>query len=250
MLQLALVRRDQVEFGHVGIHEELEVQLSIRRQADQGGGWRECCRQPRTRAGLKRAIPTARRGSDLVEIGRVVDVKSRLHRQHLVEGEWSPILGVDITRQQQIRPVIEHHAQLAPCCGDVIAAKRMVRMLEVADVTLADAARERDRARHAVAFERPAGPRGGAKRVEVPGGEIGGRLESRSSGAWISGSPPHRPRSAHTRCPAVRAALRRDPNRGIARTPSPAERGRRHQGTSPNLDLNRRRARLHRSLGS
>ena len=139
--------------------------VSIRRQADQGGGWRECRRQPRARAGLQRAIPGERRGSNVVEIGRVVDVKSRLHGQHLVEGQWSPILGVDIARQQQIRPAIEDHAQLAPCRGDVIAAKRMVRMLEVADVAVADAARERDRPHHSVAFERPADPRVGAKLV-------------------------------------------------------------------------------------
>ena len=50
-------------------------------------------------------------------------------------------------------------------------------MLEVADVAVADATRERDRPHHPVAFERPADPRVGAKLAEVPGGELGGRLE-------------------------------------------------------------------------
>ena len=177
MLPLVLVRRQQVELGDVGIHEEFEVQLSKRGQADQGGGWRECRRQARARAVVQRAIPGERRCSNVVKIGRVVELKSRLHGQHLVEGQWSPALVVDVARQQQIRPAIEDHAQLAPRRGDIVAAKRMVRMLEVADVAVADAPRERDRPHHPVAFERPADPRVGAKLAEVPGGEIGGRLE-------------------------------------------------------------------------
>ena len=112
-----------------------------------------------------------------MEIGRVVELISRLRDQHLVVGQRNPTLVVDVARQQQVRPAIEHHAQLAPCGGDIIAAKRMVRMLEVADETVPDAARERDRPHHPVAFERPADPRVRAKLSEVSGGETGGRLE-------------------------------------------------------------------------
>ena len=50
-------------------------------------------------------------------------------------------------------------------------------MLEVADETVLDAARERDRPHHSVAFERPAHSRVRAKLSEVSGGEMGGRLE-------------------------------------------------------------------------
>ncbi len=50
-------------------------------------------------------------------------------------------------------------------------------MLEVADVSVANATREGDSPHHPVAFERPADPRVGAKLAEVPGGEIGGRLQ-------------------------------------------------------------------------
>ena len=112
-----------------------------------------------------------------MEIGGVVELKSRLRDQHLVVGQWNSILVVDVARQQQVRPAIEHHAQLAPRGGDVVAAKRMVRMLEVADETVPDAALERDRPHHSVAFERPAHPRVRAKLSEVSGCEMGGRLE-------------------------------------------------------------------------
>ena len=105
------------------------------------------------------------------------NVKSRLRRQHFVEGQRRSVLHVDVARQQQIRPAIEDDAQLAPCRGDIVAAKRMIRMFEVADVAVADAARERDRSHHLVTFERATDPRVGAKLAEVPGGEIGGRLE-------------------------------------------------------------------------
>ena len=50
-------------------------------------------------------------------------------------------------------------------------------MLEVADETVPDAALERDRPHHSVAFERPAHPRVRAKLSEVSGYEMGGRLE-------------------------------------------------------------------------
>ena len=84
---------------------------------------------------------------------------------------------IDVARQQQVRPAIEDHAQLAPCRGDIVAAQRMIRMFEVADVAVADAPRERDRPHHPVALERPADPRVGAKLAEVPGGKSGGCLE-------------------------------------------------------------------------
>ena len=177
MLPLVLVRRHQVELGHVGIHEEFVVQVSIRGQADQAGGWRERRRQPRARAGLERPTVGERRRSHLVEIGWVVERESRLRRQHFVEAQRRSILHVDVARQQQIRPAIEDDAQLAPCRGDIVAAKRMIRMFEVADVAVADATRERDRPHHPVTFERATDPRVGAKLAEVPGGKIGGRLE-------------------------------------------------------------------------
>ena len=75
MLPLVLVRRQQIEFGDVGVHEEFAVQSSKRRQADQRGGWRERHRQTRARAGLQRAIPGERGRSNVVKIGRVVDVE-------------------------------------------------------------------------------------------------------------------------------------------------------------------------------
>ena len=125
----------------------------------------------------RRAVPGERGGSNVVQRGRVVDLKSRLHDQHLVEGQRSPTLVVDVARQQQVRPAIEDHAQLASRRGDIIAAKRMVRMLEVVDVAVPDAARERDRPHQSVALERPADPRVRTKLSEVPGCEIGGRLE-------------------------------------------------------------------------
>ena len=190
MLPLVLVRRQQVELGDVGIYEEFEVQLSKRCQADQGGGWRECRRQTRARAVVHRAIPGARGRSNLAKIGRVVDLKPRLHGQHLVKGQWDPALAIDVARQQQIRAAIEDDAQLAAGRGDIVAAKRMVRMLEIADVAVADAARERERSHDSVSLERAADPRVAVKRAEVPRRELGGRLK------FVCGRPGnqvHRP---------------------------------------------------------
>ena len=84
---------------------------------------------------------------------------------------------VDVARQHEIRPAIDDHAQLAACRCDIVAAQRMIRMFEVADVAVADAPRERHSPHHLVAFERSADPRVGAKLAEAPGGKIGGRLE-------------------------------------------------------------------------
>ena len=50
-------------------------------------------------------------------------------------------------------------------------------MLEIADVAVADAARERDSAHHPIAFQRAADPRSAVQRSEVPCSEISGRLE-------------------------------------------------------------------------
>ena len=177
MLPLELVRPNQVEFGAVGIREEFVVQRPIRGQADQRGGGRQGHRQTGARAVVQRVTPGEQRRSHVVEIGGIVELISRLRDQHLVVGQRNSSLVVDVARQQQVRPAIEHHAQLAACGGDVIAAKRMVRMLEVADETVPDASRERDRPHHSVAFERPAQPRVRAKLAEVSGCELGGRLE-------------------------------------------------------------------------
>ena len=46
---------------------------------------------------------------------------------------------VDVGGQQQIGAAIEHHTQLTPCGGVIIAAERVLRMLEVADEPLPDA---------------------------------------------------------------------------------------------------------------
>ena len=62
--------------------------------------------------------------------------------------QWDSRLVVDIARQQHVRPAIEHHAQLAPRRGDIIAAKRMARMLVVADEAVPDPTHERDRPHH------------------------------------------------------------------------------------------------------
>ena len=134
--------------------------------------------------------------------GGLSNLKSRLHRQHLVEGQRRPALVVDVARQQQIRPAIEDDAQLAPRRGDIVAAKRMVRMVEVADVAVADAPRERDSPHHPVAFERAADPRVGAKRAEVPGGELGGRLEV------VGGRPGDQVDRAADRVASIQGALR------------------------------------------
>ena len=84
---------------------------------------------------------------------------------------------VDVGRQQQVRPAIEHHLQLAAGGGDIIAAERMVRMVEVADETIPDASRERHGAHHPVAFQRSAEPGVDAKLSEVSSCETGGGLE-------------------------------------------------------------------------
>ena len=156
-----------------------------------------------------------------MEIGRVVELISRLRDQHLVVGQRNSILVVDVARQQQVRPAIEHHAQLAPRGGDIIAAKRMVRMLEVADETVPDAARERDRPHHSVAFERPAHPRVRAKLSEVSGCEMGGRLEVIGGRA---GDEVHRPAD---RVASIQRALRPSKHFDALQIEKPRERHRR-----------------------
>jgi hypothetical protein len=50
-------------------------------------------------------------------------------------------------------------------------------MVEVADVAVLDAARERDRSHDSVADQRAADARASAKLLEIPGSEIGGGLQ-------------------------------------------------------------------------
>ena len=158
-----------------------------------------------------------------MEIGGVVELISRLRDQHLVVGQWNSSLVVDVARQQQVRPAIEHHAQLAPCGGVIIAAKRMVRMLEVADETVPDAARERDRPHHSVAFQRPAHSRVRAQLSEASGCEMGGRLEVIGGRA---GYEVHRPADGVA---SVQRALRPSQHFDAIQIEKPRER---HRGPS------------------
>ena len=170
---------------------------------------------------MQRVIPGEQRRSNVVEIGGVVELISRLRHQHLVVGQRNASLVVDVARQQQVRPAIEHHAQLAACGGVIIAAKRMVRMLEVADETVPDAARERDRPHHSVAFERPAHPRVRAKLSEVSGCEMGGRLEVIGGRA---GYEVHRPADGVA---SIQRALRPSKHFDALQIEKPRERHRR-----------------------
>ena len=202
MLTLELVRPYQVEFGAVGVREEFVVQVSIRGEADQRGGGRQGHRQTGSRPVMQGVVPGEQRRPNVVEIRGVVELISRLRDQHLVVGQRHATLLVDVARQQHARPAIEHHAQLAPCGGGVVAAKRMVRMIEVADETVTDTARDRERSHHAVAFERPAHPRVRATLSEVSSRETGRRLKvvGRRAGYEV-----HRPADG---VPSIQRALR------------------------------------------
>ena len=97
------------------------------------------------------------------------------------------------------------------------------------------APRERDLPHDSVAFERAAVTRGGAKRAEVSGCELGRRLE------FIGGRTGYEVDRAadgvlRPACPAALEALRCAPDSEIARTPSPGRRGRRRRERLPSLD--------------
>ena len=219
-LELELMRPYQVEFAAVGVRDEFVVEVSIRGQADQGGGGRQSHGQTGARAVVQRVIPTEYRRANVVEIGGVVELISRLCEQDLVVGQRNSGLVVDVTRQQQVRPPIEHHAQLTARGGDIIAAKRVVQMFEVADETVPDATFERDRPHHSVAFQRPAHPRVRAKLSEVAGGDTGGRLEV------IGGRPGnevHRPADG---VPPIQRALRPSKHFDAIQIEKPRERHR------------------------
>ena len=93
---------------------------------------------------MQRVTPREQRRSNIVEIWGVVELISRLRDQHFVVGQRNSRLVVDVGRQQQVRAAIEHHAQLTPRGGVIIAAKWMIGMLQVPDITVPDAARECD----------------------------------------------------------------------------------------------------------
>ena len=136
-------------------------------------------------------------------------------------------------RQQQVRPAIEHHAQLAPRGGVIIAAKRMVRMLEVADETVLDATRDRERPHHSVAFERPAHSRVRAKLSEVSGCDMGGRLEVIGGRA---GYEVYRPAD---RVPSIQGALRSTKHFDAIQIEKPREHHRR-PGEVHTVEIHRR----------
>src|SRR6185503_11714296 len=112
------------ELGGVAVDDESVVQVAIRGQADQGGGWRERRRQAYARAVLQRAIPGGRRCPNVVKVGRVVESESRLRHDHFVEAQGCPNLAIDVAREQQLRPAIDEQAQLASCRRNIVAAKR------------------------------------------------------------------------------------------------------------------------------
>ena len=107
MLPFVQMRRSRLSSVMSPSCDEFVVQFAKRRQADQSGGGRECRRQARARAGVHDASRSERRCPDVVEIGRVVELKSRLRGNHLVERQRRAVLVVDVARQQQIRPAIE-----------------------------------------------------------------------------------------------------------------------------------------------
>ena len=156
-----------------------------------------------------------------MEIRGVVELISRLRHQHLVVRQWNPSLVIHVARQQQIGAAIEDHAQLTARGGHVVAAKWMVRMLEVADEAVADAARERDRSHHSVAFQRSAHARVCATLSEVSGCEMGGRLEV------IGGRAGYEVHRAADGVPSIQRALRPSKHFDALQIEKPRERHRR-----------------------
>src|SRR5262245_10868088 len=138
MLHLVLMQAEQLEFRDIRVHEKFVVEVPKGGHAHERCRWCERGGQTRRGSKLRRPVPRWCRGTDLVKRGRIVDLKTGLHRQDLVEGQWGSLLAVDIARHQQVRPAVEDHSELAPRRGDVVAPKRVVRMFEVADIAVLD----------------------------------------------------------------------------------------------------------------
>jgi hypothetical protein len=99
--------------------------------------------------------------------------------------------------------------------------EQMVRMLEVADEAVADAARERDRPHHSVAFQRSAHPRVCATLSEVSSCEMGRRLEV------IGGRAGYEVHRAADGVPSIQRALRPSKHFDALEIEKPRERHRR-----------------------
>ena len=90
----------------------------------------------------ERATLRGKRRANVVKIGGIVDLKPRLDRQDLRIEQRRRIAVSHVPREVQLAARIEHDAQLAARADDVLAAERMVRVLEVPDRTRADTSQE------------------------------------------------------------------------------------------------------------
>ena len=116
----------------------LEIDASEGRQARRSNGRREVNRETGRRAGLERASLRGKRRANLMKIRGIVHLKARFDRQDLRIVERSRIAVGQVRRDPQLGARIEHDAQLPARTNHVLAAERMVRVIQIADCTRAD----------------------------------------------------------------------------------------------------------------
>src|SRR5262249_34147250 len=85
----------------------------------------------------------------------VFEAESWFRQNRLRIRKRSPVESAVITRKQHFAPRSEKEAKLAPACPSVVAAKGVIRMIEVAHEARARVTHERDVPHHFVLPQRP-----------------------------------------------------------------------------------------------
>ena len=161
-LDVVHVGDGQVQLGDVPIDHQLVVERAIRGEAGQGGGRGDLGGEAHRPAVLNPLAGRRHRGVDLVQVGRVVHLEPRLHRQHLRVAHRRRILVGGVGREQELAAPVQDHPQPAERRGHVFPAQRILRMVEIAYEPVADAAQDGRAAHHPAAHQGTADPGGGS----------------------------------------------------------------------------------------
>ncbi len=174
------------------------------------------------------------------QVAGVVEAEAGFRRDRLGVRERDPVESPVVTRQQQLAAGREYHAQLPASGPGVLAAERMVGMIEITNEPFPGAAEERNIAHDLVLDERAADRAFDAEAVIVADAEPHARLER------VRRLPGHDVDRPADRVPPVQRPLRTSQDfdaldvQEDRRTPSPAVPDRRHRGEWLNWGRRRR----------
>ena len=140
------------------VDDQLVVERAIGGEAGQGGGRGDLRGEAHRAAVLDPLADRRHRGVDLVQVGGIVHLEPRLHRQDLRVAHRGRILAGGVGREHELAPPVQDHPEPAERGGHVFPAQRILRMIEIAHEPVAHAAQDGRAAHHPAAHQGAAHP--------------------------------------------------------------------------------------------